>query len=268
MSSKNKNTSNMHETKPLNKKQLQFLYKDTAITDSELRRENSIVEHLGGKIERKKTGIMQQRIAREIFTEIQQRTISTFKRKEIENLMKKEVLIDINNKGIKTIDENIINIAIAQRVNEYIKKSINNEFMFTDKEMQGITQSSSNNMDYIKNKVLPSMRSNNSHVVYEDYVTDDYSEIRTKRLDISYFPTFGDDYSNKNPGEDSKIIVRLNPDLLPYIVSPNKNSYSSYITLHSEVMNTFDSTYTECMYEIVMQYKAIWKTKKFTYKTV
>ncbi|MGB3751301.1 MAG: replication initiation protein [Arcobacteraceae bacterium] len=252
--------------KPLKKEQLKFLYKDTLISGSELRRDHSLVEHIGGKIERKKTGVMQQRIAREIFTEIQQRTISTFKRKDIENQMKQIVLEDIKSKDIKNVTKEIYDVAVAQRVNEYIKKNIDNEFMFSDKEIQEITQSSSNNVAYVKNKVLPSMRSNNSHIVYENYVTDDYSEIRTKRLDISYFPTFGDDYSQKDPNGERKIIVRLNQDLLPYIVSPNKNSYSSYITLHSEVMNTFDSTYTECIYEIVMQYKAIWRNKRFTYK--
>ena len=256
-----------------NKNNQRYLFEDKNITNAEYRPGKNKVKNLDNTIAYKKTSILEKKIAFNIQAEVQKRT-STINRQEIEE----EATNIINHKLIKLnlvdetgkvlISKEMREIAIAEESRKIMKMKINNRFEFSKNELLEITKTSSNNA-YHLSKTLNNLQGKDTHTIYESYVTEDFSEIRQRKMNINMFPMTGEDISLTNLDSDEKILIKIDEDYIPYTIVPNKRSIGDkqgFNMLFADIFESFTSEYSQIFYKIIVDIENIWQNKEYTYK--
>lgn len=227
---------------------LSFLQKDMDMIHSEKVFNDLVIVNNDGSETRKQSGVVAERIKDRIYMMVQKITVSTIDRNFLEKEFKKEVLLDMNNKGIVTIDSEVIDYAIEDKIRNFIKQNISNEFLISKDDLLDMAQAGSKNLSYVLENIIPFMNSSEIEKVVERSVDENYNKI-TKKLHIPTMPTFGiKEYDDQTKGED-QFIVRINPDMLVRLVGINKNA--PYATIYLVAKDKLDSKYTRTLYELL-----------------
>lgn len=248
-----------------------FLMENTAVTNAEYLPRKRMEKQKDNSIVYKKSSVIEKRIQFFILAHVQQNT-NAVDRVEIENRAMKNINKDlialklVEPDGKLMIPKSFYKIAIAEEVRKLIKKEIDNKFLFTRRELQHIAKVNSRNITHLNN-VLKDMAGKDTHTVTETYISDDYSEIRERKLNVQMFPVTGNDISLTNIDEDEKLIVKIEEDLMPYLIAPHKGTVNrGYNLLQGEIFEAFESEYAQILYKILVDIKDSPQNKVFTYK--
>lgn len=254
----------------VNKNKVSFVQKNLDLIHSEREHEDVIVIQDSGEHIRKRTGMVASRIKDRIYMMIQQKTVSTFNRAEIEKLCKKEVFNEMKQLDIQEIDKTTVEYAVEGKIREFIKKNFDNEFIISREDFLDIAQVGSNNLSYVMDKVIiPIMENspNDIEKVIECSVDENYNKVE-KIVAIPTMPKIGyTKYEDQN--KEDHYFIRIDPDLLVRLVGINKNA--PYATIYLSTKEKLDSKYTSTLYELLsrcvsMMTKFDKKTGKVTYK--
>ena len=227
-----------------------FVQKDMDMIHSERVTNDVIVVANDGREIRKKTGMVANRIKDRSYMIVQQRTVSTFDRNALADKFRKDVLVDMKNKGIQNIEKDTVDYAIEGKIREYIKTNINNEFPITKDEFLEMAQVGSNNLSYVMDKIIiPYMQNtpNDIEKVIEHSVDENYNKVE-KVIAIPTMPKIGiAKYEDTN--KEDHYFIRVDKDLLARLVGINKNA--PYATIYLATKEKLDSKYTATLYELL-----------------
>ena len=252
-----------------NSKNNNFLIEDTTITNATMEKGELIITHDSGAIERKKTGQVEKRITNKIIMHFQQNNHS-YDRIDAERRATEIIKEDLKSKNITQLSEKIFEVAVSSKVREIMKEEIKNEFKCPKNKFRQMAETSANNDQHL-NSVLDNLQSKDAYKITELTVDENYNLIK-RNLSVQFLPTGGEEIKLSNTtDEEDNIILKINEDLIPYVVVPNKNSYTSgYIILNNWEMliDMFDFTYTDIIYKLCIQIEKIWQNKKYTFPEV
>lgn len=256
--------------------QQKLLFEDKQITNAEYRPTKKLHKTKSNEIIYYKTSAIEKRIQFNLHVEIQKRTFTLDKEaieKEAEDIVNRK-LIDNNlvdkETGKCLVSGSVRNIAIAEESRNIIKSRVNNTFEFSKKELLDITNTSPNNAYHLE-KVLKGLIGKDTYKIIESYVTDDFSEIRQRKKNVSLIPVTGEDISLTNVNSEDKIIIKIEEDFIPYLIAPNKASKelsTGFNIIQGEIFESFDSEYAQILYKIIEDIKNIWQNKIYTYKEI
>lgn len=240
---------------------------DSNITNAELVKGSLTIKSNSGEITRIKTGMVEKRIMNKLIIKIQQNSIG-YDRKAVEIEAENQINEDLKKKNITTISQEVYDIAVAAKVREIMKVQVENEFKIPRKKFFELAETTENNYQYL-DQILKSLSSKDSYRLNEKYVDENY-EIREKKLNVQFFPTTGEDISiTSNSDEDDNILIKINEDIIPYLIVPNKNSYTNgYVIVENaaELLDLFTFQHTDVLYKTILQVKNNWRNQKFTFK--
>jgi len=275
-----------------------YFFEDAKITRAEIIETKQELAQKNGAIKLESGSKVKKRIHYSLISAVQKMT-SSINRKEIESNAEK-IVIDkmIEKKLITSYDDlieknsielnNIYKIAVMNEISSTIKKIVPNKFYFSKKEIFDIAKVSTNNTYHLE-KILNNMRSENSAVITEKKISDDLSNIYDEKMMISFITGYGyrvdvepslfssgatndisldvnQNFVFKDLPSEAKIIIEIHQDFLPYLINPHKNKYSEgYIQIFNRTINLFNFEHSTTLYKLIIEIKAIWQNRKFTY---
>ena len=271
-----------------------FLFEDRSIARAEIVSDKEAITSKSGEIQVFGGSKIKKRIHYRILAMIQKRNAS-FPRKEIEDeairnvseKLRKNELIYTDEKGTEKclITPKTYEVAVNQEINSIIRTKIGNKFHFTKEEILLISKNKHNNIYHLE-KVLNNMRSDEMHVITELETDDNFQNIIERKMSIRFITGYGYAYINndatmdensiemRNDGNfsfkdlpsDSQIVIEIHPDFIPYLIAPNKNSFTKgFIKLFNDTIESFEFEHTLALYKIVVESEKIWQDVKFTY---
>lgn len=277
-----------------------YFFEDAKITRAEYQEQKREIIQKNGAIKLESGSKVKKRIHYSLITAIQKQTLSV-DRSKLENDAEETVISQMIEKGLITSTQDLFEnkkentdlqnkykIAVVNEIATRLKKEIPNKFYFNKEEILDISKMSTNNTYHLE-KVLNDMRSENSAIVTEKKIDKDFEKIYDEKMLISFITGYGyrveeepslfsssatneieidnnKAFSFKDLPTNAKIIIEIHPDFLPYLINPHKNKYTEgYIQVFNKTINKFSFEHSIVLYKLVIEIKAQWQDRKFSY---
>mgnify|MGYP005627066905 CR=1 FL=1 len=183
---------------------------------------------------------------------------------------KARIAIDIKLKqmNILNIDRNKYNVAVIEEIRNIIRKEVPSVLKINKAEYFNLTDNLTKNTSQAL-RLIENIKNTRKFALTEKYLSEDYSTIRTRRIQGTFISSSGDDIvEGINDPQNESIILHFDPVLWSYYIAVNRLKIlnKGFIHIYTDTIDAFSSHHTFTMYYIVKKYEKIWRNVKFEYR--